>query len=126
VIIYSPLSVPVSKKRKFILNLNNYRGCHYQILSKAKKNYLAIMTNQIIALPKMDRIKIHYTLYPATKRKTDLDNVISIHKKFLQDALVDLGRIPDDNYKIIVYSDECLGWVDRDNGRVEANITGFD
>ena len=44
--INSPLSVPVGKG-KFIINLNNYRNAHYQILNKAKKSYKLIINNQI-------------------------------------------------------------------------------
>jgi hypothetical protein len=34
-----PLDVYYSKKKKFILNLNNYRNAHYRVLSTAKKIY---------------------------------------------------------------------------------------
>ena len=33
------LDVYYSKKKKFILNLNNYRNAHYRVLSIAKKTY---------------------------------------------------------------------------------------
>ena len=121
-IINSPLSVPVSKHKKFILNLNNYRNSHYQILNKAKINYKAIINEQIKDLEPMDKVCINYTLFPKSKRLTDIGNVVSIHKKFIEDALVELGKLPDDNYNHVLGSSECFGYVDKDNPRVEANI----
>ncbi len=74
-ILDSPLSVPVSKKKKFILNTNNFRNAHYHILNKAKINYKAIMAQQILKLPVFEKIKLSLTLFPKTKRLTDIDNV---------------------------------------------------
>jgi len=124
--IISPLSVPVSKNKKFILNFNNFRNAHYQTLNKAKINYKAMVAEQVLQLDKWLKIKIHYVLYPKTKRLTDIDNVISVHKKFMQDALTELGIIPDDNYKHIVGSSEEFGNVDKSNGRVEIFILGVE
>jgi len=81
--LHSPLYVMVGKK-KIYLNLNVYRNLHHQALNKAKINYKAIIADQVIKLPIMDRIMIQYVLYPKTRRLTDLDNVISIHAKFLR------------------------------------------
>jgi Holliday junction resolvase RusA-like endonuclease len=117
--IISPLSVPVSKNKKFIMNLNNYRNAHYQTLNKAKINYKAMVSDQIQKLEKAEQVSIEYILFPETKRKTDIGNVISIHKKFFEDALTELGIIPDDNYKHVVINVEQFGKVDKGNGRVE-------
>jgi predicted transcriptional regulator YdeE len=114
--------VPVSKNKKFSLNLNQYRNTNHHILNKAKINYKAIMAEQIQKLPKMERISINYTLYPATKRRTDIGNVVSVVKKFFEDSLVELGIIPDDDYTHIVKSTEQFGCVDKDNPRVEIEI----
>ena len=119
--IVSPLKVPVSKKF-FILNLNNYRNAHYIVLNKAKINYKSLISNQVKKLPKFEKIEIHYVLYPGTKRRTDIGNVISIHKKFFEDALTEFGIIKDDDYKHIVRSSEEFGAVDKNNGRVEIFI----
>jgi len=42
-----PLDVYYSKKKKFILNLNNYRNAHYRVLSTAKKIYSEDLVEKI-------------------------------------------------------------------------------
>ena len=125
-IINSPLSVPVSKNKNFILNLNNYRNTHYQALNKAKLNDTAIMAEQIGQMEKAGQAEIHYRLFPKTKRLTDIGNVISIHKKFFEDALVEMGVLEDDNYKFVIGSSETFGGVDPDNPRVEIKVIDID
>ena len=49
-VLISPLSVPQTKTKNFILNLNVYRNAHFHVLNKAKINYKAIMLEQIIKL----------------------------------------------------------------------------
>jgi len=127
-IIDSPLSVVLPRKtkkdKKFSLNLSIYRNTHHQILNQAKIAYKKVMTWQISKLPEFDRIRLKFILYPKTKRLTDIDNVCSIHAKFLLDSLVELGRIKDDNY---LYVDEItfkFGAVDKENSRVEIEIHG--
>lgn len=121
-VINSPLSVPISKRKKFILNLNTYRNAHYQVLNTAKRAYKAAVADQVAALPNLHRVIICYTLYPKTRHLTDIGNVVSIHKKFLEDALVEAGKIEDDNYLFVLGGSEDFGRVDKDNPRVEASI----
>lgn len=125
-LISSPLVVPVSSKRNFTLNMNQYRNTHFQVLNKAKKTYKDIITRHVLALPLFNKVKLEFVLYPATHRKTDLDNVCAIHNKFFQDALVELGRIPEDNYEYISEITYKFGYVDKDNPRVDITITGID
>ena len=129
-ILSSPLKVwrgktkPRKAKQWFILNLNNFRNAHYLVLNRTKINYKAAMANQIQLLPVITcPVTIHYTVYPKTKRSFDIDNVVSIHKKYFQDALVEMGRIEDDDFTRIVGSSESYGGVDKDNPRVEITIT---
>ena len=118
----SPLRVYQTKKKDFILNLNVYRNSHYRTLNTVKIRYKEVMKEQILKLPKMEKIILHYRLYPKSRRLTDLDNVISVHSKFFQDALVELGIIPDDDYRYIIGSTQEFGEVDKDNPRVEIKI----
>lgn len=120
-ILISPLKVPVGKKF-FILNINNYRNTHYQVLNKAKISYKALMQEQIKKVSKLDVIRIKYTLYPGTKRLMDVSNVLSIHDKFFADALVEYEKIKDDNYKFLIGSIYEFGCIDKDNPRVEIMI----
>jgi len=116
------LRVPQSQKKDFILNLNNYRNTHFRSLNTTKINYKLAVEPQIRELPTFDQIKVHYTVYPASKRRTDLGNVVSVHKKYFEDALVEFGKIPDDDYTHIVFNSESFGEVDRENPRVEIEI----
>ena len=117
----SPLSVPVGKD-KFILNLNNYRNAHYRVLNNAKINYKKLMASQMKFINPFDKVKIHYTIYPKTKRLTDVANVASIHAKFFSDSLVEYGLLVDDNYNYLISSSESFGMVDKINPRVEINV----
>ena len=67
-----------------------------------------------------------YTVFPATNRKFDLANVLSIVQKFTDDALIEFGFIPDDSYKIIPKIDYRFGKVDKENPRVELEIYPLD
>lgn len=120
--IISPLSVKQTKTKQFILNLNNYRNTHYQTLNKVKVNYKAELAAQIKLLPTFTRIGLMFTLYPKTARLTDVSNVCSVHEKFFADALVELGKLPDDNYLYLPESGYRFGAIDRENPRVEITI----
>jgi len=121
--VISPLRVVQSAKKDFILNLNNYRNTHYRSLNTTKINYKAVMKEQIEKLPKFEVITVHYTIYPASRRRTDLGNVVSVHKKYFEDALVEFGRIPDDDYEHIIFNSESFGNVDKENPRVVITIS---
>ncbi len=118
----APLYVMQTKVKKFHLNLNIYRNSHFQVLNKTKIAYKHAIAEQIILLPKMDKVRISYTLYPKTKRLCDLDNVLSIHAKYTQDALVEYGVIPEDTYKHIPSISFNFGCVDKHSPRVMIHI----
>lgn len=108
------------------LNLNWYTSVHYRTRGSAKKKFTNMMREQIEGHdPIKGEIKISYTYY-AKRNGTDLDNFIGVVKKFFQDAIVELGLIPDDNVTVIVQNSERYGGVDKDNPRVEAVITPHD
>jgi len=121
-LICAPLSVPTSKSKKFILNLNQYRNTHFIVLNKAKHEYKEEIASQLEGLSFKPPIIVTYTLYPKTKRRTDLGNVLSIHQKFFEDALVESGCITDDDYHTIVQTLFKFGSVDPSNPRVEIKI----
>ena len=123
VLIISPLRVPQTQKKDFILNLNNYRNTHFRSLNTTKINYKLAVESQIRELPTLTKIKVHYTIFPASRRRTDLGNVVSVHKKYFEDSLVEFGKIEDDDYTHIIFNSESFGEVDRDNPRVEIRIT---
>jgi hypothetical protein len=103
--------------------MNNYRNTHFQSLNAAKKNFKAMIADQLQAAPRFKgKVRIEYKLFPATKRLCDLDNVMAVQKKFGQDAMVEFGVIEEDTYDILVSNKEEFGEIDRENPRVEATV----
>jgi len=122
-----PFSVTLPRKTKedkvFTLNLNIYRNAHHMILNQAKiawKDivYSSVQGNMTTGPPYV----FTYTVFPATNRKFDLANVLPIIQKFTDDALIEMGVISDDSYKVIPSIKYYFGGVDRDNPRVELDI----
>lgn len=80
------------------------------------------MAPYILKLPVFTRIEIIYTLYPKTKRKCDVANVLSVVDKYFSDALVEFGRIEDDNYDFIPKVVYEMGEVDKEWPRATITI----
>ncbi len=123
VTIVAPLYVQQSKKKKFFFNLNVFRNTYFGTLNTVKKKYKLALQDQIKALKPFNTVTITYTLYPKTKRLCDLDNVLSIHAKFAQDALVEGGILSEDNYTIVQHIHFHFGEIDKHFPRVEIKIT---
>ena len=121
-IVVAPLYVWATKKKKFHFNLNVYRNSHFFTMNKAKADTKAVLKNQILALPKFNKVRLTFTLFPKTKRLCDLDNIHSIICKFFQDALVEYEKIPEDNYLFIPEVDFRFGEVDKTNPRIEIQL----
>lgn len=120
--VQSPLSVEITKKKRFTLNLNNYRNASYFLLNIAKKNYKQAVLPQLKQLPHFNKIKLTYVFYPNSRRRYDISNVCSIVDKFFSDALVESGHLDDDNYNYLPDVLYCFGSIDKDNPRVEILI----
>lgn len=123
-----PLSVTIPRKTKddkvFTLNLNIYRNCHHFVLNQAKIAWKDIVKQSMPQNMIVDcsPFKFVYTVFPNSGRKFDLANVLSIVQKFTDDALIEFGVIPDDNYKVIPIIVYKFGKVDKENPRVELEI----
>ena len=124
--VIAPLRVRVSKKPgakgEFLINLNNYRNAHFFILDKAKKVFKDLMAPQIKSLPAFRKIHLEMVLYPGSNHLCDVSNICSVIEKFFADALVELGKLPDDNYLYLIGSSCLYGEVDKANPRVEIFI----
>lgn len=118
-----PIGIKLGRK-SFSLNLNFYRNAHYQTLNKMKVEFSKVIEPELIKLPSFKSVDLTYTLYPRTKRLCDIANICSIVDKFFCDALVNLGKLPDDNYQYIKNIKYTFGEVDKDNPRVTVNISG--
>ena len=118
----SPLCVGRGKG-KFILNLNQYRNAHFRKTNTAKHRYKEFMREQITKLKgKVDKALFIYTVYKGDKRSFDIGNIVSIHQKFFEDAMVELGRLSEDKYSVIPMFIGCFGGIDKDNPRVEIEV----
>lgn len=123
----SPLSIYLSTKKKFILNLNQFRNTHFRQLNKAKILYKDYMREQINKVKKFDNpVALCYTVYKGDGRRYDVGNICSVHQKFFEDALVELGKLTDDNHKMIPISIFFDGVIDKTNPRVEIDIIPLD
>ena len=70
----------------------------------------------------IERCHIHYTIYPKNKRLFDLANVHSVVAKFFEDALVESGAIPEDNYNHVVSGSYSFGEISKENPRCECEV----
>lgn len=125
-VISVPISVPVTKKKRFYLNLNQYRNAHHFTLSKAKANYHEVVEPLLKHLPRFGRINLVYTLFTGTEQLCDTSNICSIVDKFFSDVLVACEKIVDDNRKIVLSAHYRWGGVDKHNPRVEVTIVPDD
>ena len=110
------------------ITLNWYCNAHRYTRNNAKKKFKQMMSEQINALDPICsgvKLKVHYTYY-AKRNGTDLDNFVCIVRKFFQDAISELGFIPDDNTNVIIKNSESYGGIDSDNPRIEIRITEVD
>lgn len=122
-----PLSITlgINKKKTYYLNLNNYRNWHYQVSNTLKEEFKERMRSQlqnITPIPIDRGIFITYIFYSGSNRRKDLRNITTVIDKFLCDALVAYGIIPDDNCDICNGFMDLYGGIDKDNPRVEAYI----
>ncbi len=122
-----PLFVHTTKtktqKGKFILNLNNYRNCHFIKLNKAKITYAKEVKKAIGDIKiKFKKVELEYTYFASTKRRIDVSNPCSIIDKFTCDALSQIGIWVDDNSNIIKSVKYKFAGVDKNNPRCELKI----
>ena len=117
-----PLRVRQSKKKWFYLNLNQYRNAHYYTLNTTKVRFKEELKSVIAELPELNRAYFIYLLYPGTKRRLDTSNICSIVDKYFSDAVVEYGKLPDDNYLFLPAVSYSFKGVDKNNPRVVVQI----
>ena len=109
--------------RKNHLNLNTYRNLHYQSLNSGKKKYKNLVKADVMELPVFENpIVLKYKYFLRDRRLVDVGNINSVVEKYFLDALVELGRIKDDNYNYVVGAGYLFGGIDKDNPRCEVEI----
>ena len=110
------------KDKRIALNLNVYRNLHYMILNQSKIAFKMAIIGKLVDLPVMDKISLEYVLYPKTKRLADISNVCAVVDKYFCDALVEAGKLPDDNYNHLASVQYRFGEVDKEHPRVVVTI----
>jgi len=122
-IIFLPLSVQVSSRKNFRINLNEYRNAHFRTLNSAKIEFKRAVQDQINKIKgHFSNIKLTYKVFKNDKRSCDVANICSVADKFFCDALVESGKIKDDSYKYIKEIIYSWGGVDTENPRIEVVI----
>lgn len=114
------------KKSTFTVNMNSYRqhGTCFFIMNKVKQLFHEHMKEQIDKIPELKTpIRCKYTVYKKDKRAFDINNVCAVADKFFMDALIEYGKLKDDNYEFYYgFSETKFGGIDKDNQRIEVEI----
>lgn len=120
--LYIDLPRKRSKAKRIYLSLNVYRNLHHTSSNAAKHAYKRIVWDQLDAMdtyPIPTPCKVTVTLYAPDKRDRDLGNFGAIAQKFVDDAVVEYGLLPDDSVKYIKECSYLWGGVDTANPRFE-------
>ena len=115
--------------KRFWLTQNNYRNWHYQTANNTKRLFKEAVSAQIIPLPDLlvlwGAITLNYRLFPPDARNRDLTNSVSVVDKYFADALVELGKLPDDNFNFIKGVSSEFVAIDKANPRMEVVIRPY-
>lgn len=121
-----PLHVYLPRKtkadKKFILNLNNFRNAHHQILNQAKEEYEKVVKDLAGQVVKYEKALIYFVYYHPTRGRVDKSNPCSIIEKFACDALTKMGFWEDDDSTHIPWTISKFGGVDKENPRCDMYI----
>lgn len=112
------LTLPRTRTQNTSLSLNAYRNWHFHVSNQLKKAYKTAIASQIDALPQFNTISVEYVICPKTKREFDLMNFACVQSKFFLDALVEAGKLPDDNYHHVISEHVFFGNVCPTNPRM--------
>lgn len=113
---------PRSKKNSQEIVFNRKTG-HRMVIQNKKytefekecKKYIPILNEQPINYP----INLKCEFYVPDARKRDIANYLEA----IQDVLVKYKLLEDDNYNIVASIDGCSMQIDRENPRIEIEIT---
>jgi Holliday junction resolvase RusA-like endonuclease len=101
------LQVPVS--------LNRWQSMHWRPRQELKEQWLWELHSLLRDVPRNNsHVNLSAEIWFSTNRRRDVDNFASVLWKMTQDALVELGIIPDDTSKYVTTGLVDLR-VDRDS-----------
>ena len=115
----------VKKKKKQYLNLNLYRNMPFHLNNNLKKEMKGLVTKLGLKFH-YETFNIHYKLFLPDNRLRDISNVCSVIDKYVCDALVENGNVPDDNYQHLDRVLYTFGGVDISNPRCEVTVICLD
>ena len=124
---YTTFSVPLSietgvnKKKKHYLNLNLYRNMPFHLNNNLKKEMKKLVSSLGLGF-KYEKYNLLYRLYLPDKRLRDISNVCCVIDKYVCDALVEQGIVPEDNYQYLDKIVYTIGGVDTENPRCEIEV----
>jgi len=121
-----PLTIETGKHKikKHSIGMNWYRNAHFQVSNQVKKKYQDLVSEQLKEhrFKNYAKVKLYFTYYKKSNRKTDRANFCSIHEKFFCDAIVSMGIIKDDHDGIVKESHYYGDVVDKIDPRMEIEI----
>jgi len=94
-----PTEFHITKKKKFIFNLNKYRNAHYHDLNKAKKYFHEWV--YLLGIKERFKVPVIIKYFITCRNGSDFMNYGAVVDKFFQDALVKCGVLIDDNTKYV-------------------------
>jgi Holliday junction resolvase RusA-like endonuclease len=102
-----------------------YRNAHFHESNKQKKHYTVLAEKQLKTVPPVTGGVVHslFVLYKPNKRRLDLDNYTTVHKKFYHDALVTHKILKDDDVHTIPFQLSVYGGIDKENPRVDIYVS---
>jgi len=103
-----------TKKKKYYLNLNIMRNQVGHVINNTKKEYKRIAYGTLPTNVYYENYSLIYELFLPNRLKRDVSNVCSVIDKFFNDALVELGIVPEDNYHYLRQITYKLGGYDED------------
>ena len=115
------LETGVKKKKRHYLNLNQYRNWPFHQSNNLKKEFKRVITPMIPDVY-YERFTVTYTVYLPNKLKRDISNICSVVDKFFVDALVELKKVPEDNYEHLPLITYKYGDITPKNGKVVAHV----
>ena len=115
------LEMGKKKKKRYYLNLNQYRNWAFHMSNNLKKEFKRVVTPSIPDVH-YEKFTVTYTVYLPNRLKRDISNICSVVDKFFVDALVELGTVPEDNYEHLPLITYKFGDIDSKNGKVVANV----
>jgi Holliday junction resolvase RusA-like endonuclease len=111
------------KDKRVILNLNNYPSWSFFLYADLKRRYREALAPQLVGQKVATPCRLRFTLHRKDKRSGDRQNVLAVQEKFFCDAMTHYGCWPDDTDEYILSTEYVTGDIDRENPRVEVEIT---